>query len=788
MVPRRRPEVVPPRPTEIPRAAPSGGGMLTWARRWRWTILAVFAAVTVGVTLLTSAIPTTFHSEVTFLVEPRTPQTLSPPLAVLERLGNAKSTETEIELLRSRRVVEPVAEELALHVTTEVDGAAVPAAERFPGLQATADARPGRYRLAAAGGAVRVLDRAGRVVASGPSGEPLRFHGVQLPAPERLSAEVELRVEPFARAVERVRERIEPSTVNPDAEVIRLTCAGRTAEGARALCGGVAESYLRMREALQRAEATATAEFLEGQVAQVGDQLTAAEDALRGYERENRVVALEERASEGVRQFAELRAQRDQLAAERDALAGWIEAVSANGGGTARFRDLASFPTLFRAQNQTITQLLGTLVELENRRSELRVIRAATSPEVVALDGRIREIEGQLRALAVGYERALAAQIGSLDDLLEQSGQELSAIPSQQIASARLQRQVSLLEELYRFLQTRLQEAEVAEAVNLPSVRVVDPASLPYEPSWPSLPLNLSLAAVLGLALGVLAALAREYTDRRIRERDELERETGMSVLGMVPRLSQPGPVLPIAAPHTAGAGAAALPQPRRSATQDVALEAYRSIWTDIGFLAARDDLGPIRTIAVTSASRGEGKTFTSCNLALARAGRGGGTLLVDADIRASGVASFFGLPLREPGVSDVLAGRIGASDAVQQALVGDRHTLRILGAGSPTSRSAELIEGPGFEQLLAKLTAEHELVIIDTPPLNVLTDAAAIAARVDAVIVVVRGEVTEREALRHTLERLYRANGRVLGIVLNDARIPHHYRSYSHVETAAAV
>ena len=87
---------------------------------------------------------------------------------------------------------------------------------------------------------------------------------------------------------------------------------------------------------------------------------------------------------------------------------------------------------------------------------------------------------------------------------------------------------------------------------------------------------------------------------------------------------------------------------------------------------------------------------------------------------------------------------------------------------------------------MLEELTAEHELVIIDTPPLNVLTDAASIAARVDAVIVVVRGESTEREALRHTLQRLQRANGRVIGIVLNDAHIPHHYRSYSH-DTAVA-
>jgi tyrosine-protein kinase Etk/Wzc len=538
-----------------------------------------------------------------------------------------------------------------------------------------------------------------------------------------------------------------------------------------------------MRGELQRAEATATAEFLSGQVDQIGAQLAAAEDELRAYERANRVVALDERASEGVRQFAQLQAQRDQLGAEAEALTTWLGQVGVEGIDPSRFRDLASFPTLFRSENQAITQLLASLVELENRRSELLVVRAAQSPEVTAVDDRISQIEGQLYALATGYERALAAQIASLDGLLEQSGEALSVIPSQQIASARLQRQVSLLEELYRFLQTRLQEAEVAQAVNMPSVRVVDEASLPFRATWPSLPLNLGLGVVLGLGAGILAALFREYTDRRIRERDELERETGMNVLGMVPHLPHPGPVVHVRPQNPNGQKT--LPPPRESEDQAVALEAFRSIWTDIGFLTARDDLGPLRTLAVTSATRGEGKTFITCNLAAARAARGIRTLLVDADIRASGVARFFNLPVRHSGVSDILAGRTDTESAMQNIVVGERHLLHVLGAGSASSRPAELIESPAFDGLLAT-AADHDLVIIDTPPLNVLTDAASIAARVDAVIVVVRGEVTERDALRHTLDRLARANGRVIGIVLNDARLPIHYQSYSYADSSA--
>ena len=99
--------VVPWFPPEGGEPAAGIGEIRGWLRRWRWTILATFAAVMAAVELLTLAIPTTYHSEVSFLVEPRTPPTLSAGLSVLERLGSPKSTETEIELLHSRRVVEP---------------------------------------------------------------------------------------------------------------------------------------------------------------------------------------------------------------------------------------------------------------------------------------------------------------------------------------------------------------------------------------------------------------------------------------------------------------------------------------------------------------------------------------------------------------------------------------------------------------------------------------------------------------------------------------------------------
>src|SRR5690606_18399753 len=144
--------------------------------------------------------------------------------------------ETEIELLRSRRVVEPVVEALALHVEVAVDGESSAPDEAFSAFSAGADAVPGDYRISGEDGRYLATDRRGRTLAEATAGEELRFAGLALQLPARAQREVELTVLPFGEVVEKVRQRIDPAAINPDADVIRLTCSGRTSTGAQALC------------------------------------------------------------------------------------------------------------------------------------------------------------------------------------------------------------------------------------------------------------------------------------------------------------------------------------------------------------------------------------------------------------------------------------------------------------------------------------------------------------------------------------------------------------------------
>lgn len=693
-----------------------------WRRKW-W-ILGGLVSVLAAAIVLTMLWPPTYESSAMVLVEQRQPGGGDVPgLTILDRLETHRTLDTEAELLRSRNVIESAVEALGLHAALA------------------------------------------------------REYGM---TPE----------EAMPRAVSSVRERVSVLPLAEEGDLLEVACTGSDADAAHDLCAAVTSSYVALRASMQRSEASSTASFLRGQVSEYADRLVAAEDTLRTFAIENQGVALGEQASEEVRTYAGVRAQRDQIEAERRALAGLLDRAERQPGGARKYRDLASFPTLM--QNQGVSQLLTHLSELESRRSELAQRRTEANPELAALDRRINDIDGQLGEMARSYERSLASQVTSLNQVVGGSTGRLADFPERQVEMARLERQVASLASIHDLLEARLREAEVAEAVSQPAVRVVDEATMPLAPSSPRPLFNLVLAFILGTGFGLALALAREGMDSRIHGRRELENLSALPIVAMIPLVKPAGPLLPV---ERAAEGDAARPplrdargesvlparQPRALRKlgalngRGVAVEAFRSLGTDLEAISRQIANGEIRSLAVTSPGRGDGKTFVSCNLALTRAAFGVHTLLIDGDMRAGGVARFFDLP-PVPGLSELLSGAASARDARHALRVGDTDTLAVMPAGSPTDDAAELLQTSYFEAMLAGAQAVYDLVVIDTPPLNVLPDTAAIAPHVDGVLVVVRDDVTDARALELTLERLERTGAHVLGIVFNDVSLPGQY------------
>lgn len=312
-----------------------------------------------------------------------------------------------------------------------------------------------------------------------------------------------------------------------------------------------------------------------------------------------------------------------------------------------------------------------------------------------------------------------------------------------------------LAEVWMRGIIQQVEKIEAPDGKTAPvTVIAGDSARLPTSPSSPNTKLNLALGALIGLLLGLAYAVVRDRMDQRIRSAEDIERATGVSVVGGLPfeaSLAKEPRLLP-----------------RDGSRSDRSLaalaESFRGLRTNLQYMSVDN---PPRAIVITSPLPADGKSFTSANLAITIAAAGQRVVLIDGDLRRPRLAPLFELS-GDAGLTDVLAGRARVADVVQPADLSGN--LQVLAAGPIPPNPSELLGSGRMKDLIDSLSA-HALVIIDAPPLLPVTDAAVLSTRADGALVIASAGKTTYDMLEHALANLDLAKGRALGVVLN--RIP---------------
>ncbi|GAB3920800.1 hypothetical protein GCM10027613_27320 [Microlunatus endophyticus] len=274
-------------------------------------------------------------------------------------------------------------------------------------------------------------------------------------------------------------------------------------------------------------------------------------------------------------------------------------------------------------------------------------------------------------------------------------------------------------------------------------------AAVPQYPYSPKKKIDLGGGFLGGLIIGMVAAIARDRLDTRIRDAAQLGSLPG---LGRIPFDRS-----------AARRGRSPLITDWRDGSERA--EAFRKLRTALQFVDVDHPLG---VIAVTSSSAAEGKSGVSANLAVAFAEAGHRVVLLDADLRRPSIADYFGVE-GAVGLTNVLARQVEPSDVIQSW--GDTDRLSIMSAGSIPPNPSELLGSSRMEDLLAKLRAEYDIVLIDTPPLLPVTDAAVISVKVDGVVMIARYGRTKKPAIAHAIGALNAVDAHVVGVVIN--RVP---------------
>ena len=423
-----------------------------------------------------------------------------------------------------------------------------------------------------------------------------------------------------------------------------------------------------------------------------------------------------------------------------------------------RKRVVAAAPTNSTLVNLTVSD--GDPVRAAALANSLAAEMIAASPAIAGRNTDIQQfIDADLAATQVQIQDT-QAEIQRLTDLG-------SRTPSEEQQLQTLQGRIVTLRQTYA---TMLGFSSNSGA-NL--LTVVDPASPPEGPASPRVLLNTVLAAFVGLLLAVGVVFLLEYLDDTVKTAEQVEALVGLPTLGTVVKMraakgqSEIYRLVTILYPRAAAA------------------EAYRTMRSNVEFAAVD---APVRMLLVTSSIPAEGKTTTAANLAVVFAQAGRRTTLVDADFRKPGVHRIFNLPNVEGLSSLIRSDERGLFDVAQTT---EQKNLRVITTGPLPPNPAELLGSQRMRVVLERLAGAGDLVILDSPPLQAVTDAAILASVTDATLFVIDAGRTRRGAIVSGREALAKSGARTLGVALN--RVPrrngegYYYYDYYGEEGGAA-
>lgn len=605
-----------------------------------------------------------------------------------------------------------------------------------------------------------------------------------------------------------VQERIDAKAI-PYSEVIAIEFEANSPIAAATIANTIAQMLQKRNLDIKLEETSNVRSIIEEQLVKFKQQLDEAEIELKNYREKNAVTSVDQEASEIFRRITEAEVIYNQakanLESARKRLAFVTEKLD------AERKELV--PSITDITSPWVQRLKEQLVELEVQYTTLQVQDYSEDhPKMKKLKDQIAQVKSSLKQesikIAAGENvidpiskiqryldevveleieiQTYQARENTLKAVIGNYNGQLNTLPEKEIRLAQLLRDKEVNEKIYTMLLEKREESKIAEAEKVGNIRIIDSARIPDQPVKPKKAMNLLLGIILGLLLGLGATFTVENLDKSVKTIAAIKRAINLNILGAIPVLtSKKG------SGHEKGS--------RRNANSALVTlhssggpesEAFRALRTNI---LNRMSLSS-KVVLITSPNPGDGKTMIAANLGIACAQMGLKTVLVEADLRKPALSTLLEVKMT-PGLVNILASiyempedsefkatrdknrQIAVylkSDSMQSMLgqtIRDTHVpnLAVLPCGDIPENPSELLSLKGMEEILQELQEQYDLVFVDTPPINIVTDASILAAYVNASMLVVRIGNDLATDIQNAKDLLLNTKAKIIGVVVNE-------------------
>jgi polysaccharide biosynthesis transport protein len=614
------------------------------------------------------------------------------------------------------------------------------------------------------------------------------------PAAESTAGGAGQAARPDARTEEEVLKEFEDHlSVDPirQSRLVKISFESQDPRLAASVVGALADSYIEQNLENRWNATQKAAQWLSQQLDGLKIKLEKSEDELQQYAQSNGLLFLESEQGqtenildERLRQLQEelTKAQADLY--QRESLYRLVQAGSYD-----------SLPGV--VDNQLMQNLTLRLADLESRYAQLATTFSPDYPKVKELQNQMDATRGMLhqeRQRVADKMRndytAAARREALVEQAFDEQQKRANDVAAREVQYGILKREVDTNKQLYQGLLGRLKEAGVSAGLKASNIRIVDSPVTPVRPVRPMVALNLSLAALLGLTCGVSFAFLAEHLDNTLKSSEDVERFLQVPALASIPSADSLNghrrgvyglpPNSRLLEKGNGNGNGKGLLKPEwfridEVNTQYAALpEAFRGLRTSVLLSTAGR---PPRSLMITSAQPGEGKSTVSTNLAISLAQLGQKVLLIDADLRRPCLHKIFQIRSAAGLVGYLTGMRPWRETVIPTTVCG----LDVIPCGPVPPNPVELLSSDLVQALIEAASEQYTTVLFDTPPILNVTDSRVLAGQVEGVLLVVKGNATPRELARRAQASAYDVGANIIGVVLNrvDARSGEYYYYY---------